>query len=105
MSVHCLLLRLVFVVVHIVLSSFAIISMIERERERERERWLLYFRCVLAIVRLLVFCASSSRCCGLVYVIVSFSGHNYLLFNEVNLRSPAACLNSMVTMLMGPSLE
>ena len=33
---------------------------------RGRECWLLYFNCVLAVVRLLVFCVSSLFCPGLV---------------------------------------
>ena len=64
--------------VHSFLSTFAIISL--------RKRELVALLCLLAAVRLSVFCVSSSWCrwlVGLQFVIVAFPGHTHLFFHVV----------------------
>ena len=51
---------------------------------RERESCLLYFNCVLNVKSPLSLLNSSSRChvFGLLYVIVTFTGHTHVLFHQ-----------------------
>ena len=54
-----------------VLSGFTIILL------RKIENWLLYFKCLLGVIWLLVFCVASAWCPGLVG---AFPGHTNFLF-------------------------
>ena len=48
-----------------VMQYYTVPFLVEQSFYCGRESWLLYFDCLLAVIWPLVFCVSSSRCCGM----------------------------------------